>query len=75
MHKSNNKQTSAIASSELLDVFSSSWWQLDVNHRSLVAKHRESLHSIIARLFDSDLQIRVVRSEDNSVASDDDLDY
>jgi len=45
-------------------VFSSPWWQLDATHRDEIAKYREPLNDIIAKLFDHDHQVRVVRHEE-----------
>jgi hypothetical protein len=66
MQKANLKRTPRIVSKQLLRVFSSSWWQLDANQRSLVANHPEPLHNALAKLFDHDLQLRVVRSEEGT---------
>jgi hypothetical protein len=62
---------SKLDSKELLQVFSSSWWQLDASHRDLVAKRREPIHRILAKLYDRDVKIRVVRMVEASDAHTD----
>ena len=62
---------SKLDSKELLQVFSSSWWQLDASHRDLVAKRREPIHHILAKLHNRDLEIRVVRRLEASDAHTD----
>jgi hypothetical protein len=64
MHKSPSKQVRLLDANRLLRVVSSPWWQLDANHRDEIAKYREPLNDIIAKLFDHDHQVRVVRHEE-----------
>jgi len=66
-----SKQAQNLDSKELLQVFSSSWWQLDASHRDLVAKRREPIHHILAKLHNRDLEIRVVRRLEASDAHTD----
>ena len=62
---------SNLDSKALLQVFSSSWWQLDASHRDLIAKRREPIHHILAKLHNRDLEIRVVRKLEVSDAHPD----
>lgn len=79
MHNLISKHPQALDAKELLQVFSSSWWQLDANVRDLAAQRGEPIHHILAKLHNRELKIRVVRFEQASDAhpdvSDEDRDH
>jgi len=68
MHNLISKRPQALDASKLLELFSSSWWQLDASHRDLVGQRGEPIHHILAKLHNRELKIRVVRFEQASDA-------
>ena len=71
MHNLISKRPQALDAKKLLQVFASSWWQLDASLRDLAAQRGEPIHHILAKLHNRELKIRVVRFEQASDAHPD----